>query len=177
MTILHEGYVSVDQEESSFLQYVKSPDFPWFFYYVTPNNVGMVHTFMKRSSDTPDRGIENSQYFPIVEKLFLRTCKDNNIPVKTILRMAFNLTFHEPQKYADIHTDHDFPHKSFIFYIYADHGGDTFLFDTQGNLKETIRAETGKFVVFDGDPHAQGFCAPQGIRMVMVVTFDGGENE
>lgn len=189
MPVLKEGMVTVYPDEGSFLTYVQRDEFPWFFFKVTENYVGMVHTLMHRDDSNtaedgfllpgkePLRGRENSPHLPAAEQLFLRICGDNNITVRKIMRAAFNRTFHEPDDHSDIHKDHRFPHKVFILYIQSLDGGDTLLFDDDGNLTETIRAQDGKFVVFDGDNHAMRFCRPHGTRLVLVITFDGDVNE
>lgn len=189
MPVLSRGRVQLYSGEDSYLGYIISPDFPWFYTAVTGNYGGMVHTLMHRNETcldadgfllpghTPQRGIDNSPHLPAAEQLFLRICGDNNITVRTIYRAAFNRTFHEPAEHSEIHWDHRFPHKVFILYIYMQDGGDTLLFDSDYKLAETITAEGGEYVVFDGDLHAISFCKPHGTRVVMVVTFDGDVNE
>lgn len=188
MGLLKEGTVQLYPEEGGFLTYVQMSEFPWFFSRTTLNYVGMMHTLMHRYEDNLDangylkegekarRGIENSPHLPAAESLFLRICAENSITVRTVYRAAFNRTFHEPDAHSDVHIDHTFPHKVFILYIDARSGGDTLLCDKEGNVKETIKAEDGKFVIFDGDWHANSFCKPHSTRIVFVVTFDGDVN-
>jgi len=89
--------------------------------------------------------------------------------------MSFNLTFSDPSRHGDPHRDHpEFPHKVMIIYLNDFDGGVTYLFDeAQMKVTETITPAKNRFVVFDGDLHAQGFCRPQQHRLVLVATFDG----
>lgn len=189
MPVLKEGMVEVYPDEGAFLTYVQTADFPWFFMRTTLNYVAMCHTLMHRyeenitpegklkEGETPRRGIDNSPHLPAAEALFLRICAENNVVVRKVFRAAFNRTFHEPDAHSDIHVDHHFPHKVFILYVYARDGGDTILCDSEGNVHQTIKAQEGKFAIFDGSWHANTFCKPHGSRVVLIITFDGDVNE
>lgn len=189
MHVLREGKIELYDGESSFLGYIMSGDFAWFYTMSTANYGGMIHTLMHRNEagldangfllpgQQPQRGIENSAHLPAAEQLFFRICGDNNVTVRTIYRASFNRTFHEPHAHSEIHYDHKFPHKIFILYLHAQDGGDTLLFDDDGNLTETITSENLKYVIFDGCAHALSYCKPQGTRVVLAITFDGDVNE
>ena len=188
MGLLREGTVNVYPEEGAFLTYVQSGDFPWFFTRATLNYLVMCHSLMLRyegnldesgnlkESETHRRGVDNSPHLPAAESLFLRICAENNIVVRTVFRAAFNRTFYESDAHSDVHVDHLFPHKVFILYIHSRDGGDTLLCDKDGNVQHEIKAEDGKFVVFDGDWHCNSFCKPRSTRVVLVITFDGDVN-
>lgn len=169
---MREGKVELYDDEKSFIGYVKSNDFPWFHVKATDNFTSMSHLLMMRPEE-PTRGAQNSPHLPAAEQLFLRICGDNGVIIRTIYRIAFNLTFADPSPHGDIHLDHLFPHKNFLLYLNKFDAGDTYIFNDKAEIIETIKAEENKFVFFDGDLHAQGFCRPQQHRILMVVTFDG----
>lgn len=173
--ILKEGIVDFYEGEKSFLGFVKSNIFPWYHLKSTDNFTAMGHIIMMRP-ETQIRGTQNSPHMPAAEELFLRICGDNYVTVEMIHRIAFNLTFADPSPHGDIHLDHLFPHKNFLLYLNEFDGGDTYLFNENAQITETIKQQENKFVFFDGDLHAQGFCKPQQHRIIMVVTFTGEVN-
>lgn len=174
MPVLLEGQAIFNQDEQEFLNFVSSPDFPWYAGMATKNFPCLTHNIMFRT-DEKSEGKPWSPYSDDAKRLFLRLCQTNGIDVRTIYRIAFNLTFADPSKHGDPHNDHaDFPHKVLLVYLTRFDAGETFLFDESGtDIVETIKPAKDKFVVFGGGMHAQGFCRPQQFRMVMVATFDG----
>lgn len=173
MPILLEGRAEFSKEEEGFVSFMTSDSFPWFSLRATENFPGLSHTFYKRT-DTPETGEVWSQHTPAAERIFRRICADNNIALRTIYRMAVNLTFADPSLHGDPHTDHSsFPHKVMLIYLNEFDAGDTWLFDAAGNVEARVKPAIDKFVVFDGGMHANGFCKPQQKRIVFVVTFDG----
>jgi translation initiation factor RLI1 len=49
--------------------------------------------------------------------------------------------------------------------------GNTYIFNEHDEIiKESIQ-DKDKFIVFSGEPHAQGFCAPGEMRIVLAYTF------
>ena len=189
MKVLKEGKIELYSGESSFLGYIMSGDFAWYYTMSTANYGGMIHTLMHRDDSVldssgvllpgkaPQRGIQNSDHYPAAEQLFLRICGDNNVTVRAVYRASFNRTFHEPHEHSEVHYDHRFPHKVFILYLHAQDGGDTLLFDDDGNHIETIKSDNLKYVIFEGCAHAISYCKPQGTRVVLAITFDGDVNE
>lgn len=174
MAILLEGQAEFNQNEQEFLNFVSSPEFPWFAGMATQNFPCLTHNMLLRTNE-PTEGQAWSPYAEDAKKMFLRLCEENGVTVRTIYRLAFNLTFADPSKHGDPHDDHrEFPHKVMLVYLTKFDGGETFLFDETGtDIVEKITPAKDKFVVFEGGMHAQGFCRPQQFRMVMVATFDG----
>lgn len=174
MPVLLQGNANFNDVEEEFLTVVGSSNFPWYVGKATQNFPALTHDLMKRSDEkTP--GIPNSPFYPEAMSMFRRICRDNNIKIETVYRMAFNLTFADPSKHGDPHIDHpNFPHKHLLIYLNKFDNGKTFLLDQNGtDIVEEIEARKDKFVIFDGGWHAQGFCKPQQMRMVFVATFDG----
>lgn len=173
MAILKEGDANFNKEELDFLLTVGSSDFPWYSGMATKNFPSLVHNLLLRT-DKQTEGIPHSFYYKPARAMFDRLCKDNGISVKTVYRMAFNLTFADPSKHGDPHNDHaEFDHKIMLIYLNKFDNGETFLFDDKMNIVDKIVPHMDKFAVFDGGMHAQGFCRPQQRRMVFVATFDG----
>ena len=173
--ILLEGNANIGSGERSFINFLKCDDFPWYYLKATDNFYQMMHIMMSPSTE-PQRGEINSPHARAAEDLFLRICGDYGVLVRTVYRIGVNLTFADPSPHGDIHIDHMFPHKNFILYLNKFDKGNTLLFDKDCNLQQTIYAAEDKFAIFDGDFHAQEFCAPQQSRGVLVVTFDGDVN-
>lgn len=122
----------------------------------------------------PISGKINSNFFEKCSDLFLNVCCQNNIKVNNILRAAINCTYHYPEKMSGIHLDHEgFDHYNFVMYLNNFDLGSTYVFDTDRiTLLKECAADKNKFVIFNGMPHAQGFCAPGQIRRVLVFTFN-----
>lgn len=174
MPILLEGDANFTAQEKGFLDFVASPQFPWYSGMATRNFPCLTHNLILRT----DKNTAGTVYSPCYEdalNIFNRICSDNGINVRTIYRMAFNLTFSDPSKHGDPHNDHaDFSHKIMLVYLTKFDGGETFLFDDAGTtIVQKTKPALDKFVVFDGGMHAQGFCRPQQFRIVLVATFDG----
>ena len=174
MSVLLEGNADFNVEENEILDFVSGSQFPWFAGMATRHFPCLTHNIIFRTDENSE-GKEWSPYYDVAKRLFLRLCERNGIDVRTIYRMAFNLTFADPSKHGDPHNDHaDFPHKVLLVYLNKFDAGETFLFDEAGeSVVERITPAKDKFVVFDGCIHAQGFCRPQQLRMVLVATFDG----
>jgi hypothetical protein len=173
MPVLLEGNVTFTTEEESFISFIAGDSFPWFLTMATKHFPALSHTFYKRT-DTPETGELWSNHTPAAELIFRRICRDNNINLRKIYRMAVNLTFADPSLHGDPHNDHEsFPHKVMLIYLNKFDAGQTWLFDADGNVECTIEPSIDKFVVFEGGMHANGFCKPQQKRIVFVATFDG----
>lgn len=173
MPILLEGNINFSADEEHFISFITGDRFPWYLTMGTQNFPALSHTFYKRT-DTPETGDIWSQHTPAAELIFQRICKDNNIALRKIYRMAVNLTFADPSLHGDPHNDHEsFPHKVMLIYLNKFDAGETWLFDSQGNVEARVQPAMDKFVVFEGGIHANGFCKPQQKRIVFVATFDG----
>lgn len=174
MSVLLEAKCVFTDHETDFLRIVCSNNFPWYAGMATQNFPVLTHDLMKRTEEKT-AGIPNSPFYPDAMQMLRRICRDNNVNLRTVYRMAFNLTFADPSKHGDPHIDHpDFPHKHILIYLNKFEAGETFLMDETGTkVVEAIKPEMDKFVIFDGGWHAQGFCKPQQMRMVFVATFDG----
>ena len=171
-----ENHYSLNDEQRKIIEIIESNVFPYFFNHTTTNKFHQfAHTLMDRDPLLrPITGSINSNFFEKCANMFLEICCQNNIKVNNILRAAINCTYHYSENMGEIHLDHEgFDHYNFIMYLNDFNFGSTYIFDTDRTtlLKECI-AEKNKFVIFNGYPHAQGFCAPGQIRKVLVFTFN-----
>ena len=164
-----------NKEEAELIDFaINSAEFPWYFQESTDKKYMFFgHSFLKRNNDVHGaEGQINSQYYPAFVNIFLKICKENNVKVNSILRGALNATSYLPDKYGNIHIDHDFPHNNFILYLNNFTGAPTYIFNENKELIKTTAVGKNKAVFFSGEPHAQGFCAPHEHRFVLVFTFN-----
>jgi hypothetical protein len=167
-----ENYCTFDEDQRKVLDLTESPNFPYFWNKSTDNYKQFGHVLSYRHpSNTPVEGVSNSIYYEDFKKVFLDICNKNDIKVNAILRSSVNCTYHSSQKIGDIHTDHSFSHNIFIMYVNKFSNGNTYIFNEHDEIiKESIQ-DKDKFIVFSGEPHAQGFCAPGELRIVLAYTF------
>ncbi len=148
--------------------------FPWYYQKTTsPKFMFHGHTLMNRDeSGNPVSGTISSPHYNAALNIFNNFCLITNINYKTIFRASINSTsYHEFDK-CDIHVDHAFEHKNFIFYINDVSKGSTFIYNnTQTEIEDVIVPQKNKGVIWDGRPHTHGCCAPNERRLVLIVTF------
>ena len=168
---IFEIKVFVPNEKSlDVINYIQSPRFPMFFQPTTDDHFQYCHTFMARHDEfLPKEGRVNSEYFPFAKMVFDDFCGQHGIEYKTILRMAFNCTFHSVDL-PDVHTDHEFPHKVLLMYL-NDCGGETLVYNEAGDIKHRVKPEKYKCVYFSGEPHNNLSPEKDVRRMVFVATF------
>lgn len=183
MSIILEKKISLTENETLFFDRIQNDYFPWYYLGnslkkgeyrsdVTSNNLVYTHACLHRHpSQEPVRGVFNSQATEEAENFFMRICRDNNVNVNIVFRIAFNATFYSPDKHDIFHTDHYFEHKIFIFYINKFVKGSTYIKNEKDEIVE-IKAEQHKAVIFDNCDHAQGFCELYQRRLVLVATFN-----
>lgn len=167
-----EGNFRPDEKEQDLFDFVLGNDCPFYYQKTTDNYRGFTHTLMNRNpQNTPEMGVVNSSLYEHFEAIFKKICTQNNLNVSTILRAAINTTSYSSEKHGEIHVDENFEHKNFIFYLNDFTDAPTYIFDRQNNIVKTTDVGKNKFVIFSGEPHAQGFCKPNERRVVLVFTF------
>lgn len=176
--VLVERVQTLTEEDNNLIEFVQSDSFPYFFQTATYELNQFAHTLMRRNKDDlPKRGEINSDLYIHFEELFLRLCGSNGVIVNTILRASINCTSYTPRPHGHIHVDHSkFDHYNFLLYLNDVDGGDTYIFDESDKVVKTVKHEKNKMVIFNGHPHAQGFCSPEQHRFVLVFTFLGEVN-
>jgi hypothetical protein len=145
---------------------------------------GLSHCFIPRYDIFKEEMQVVSPMWEKFSRIFYKYIFENNIKLDKICRAAVNLTDHyQGADRGDAHIDHNFPHKSFLYYINQFDGGNTYLFNEQYDgeniyrydglsVYKEIESKKNKVVCFDGlHYHAQGFCAPNQWRCAMIVTF------
>lgn len=176
-----EAKYQPNKEQQNFIDFLLSNHFPWFWndsIMILDNGnkskyTSLTHCFRKRlDDDRPDWGTPNSEYLQIAESIFWHACMQNNIVPRVIHRSSANLTLPNKDEHTDIHTDHEFPHKNFVFYLNDFTDAPTYVFSDDGKtIVNQSTPEKNKFVVFPGLPHATGFCKENERRVILVVTF------
>jgi len=162
----------ISKEQEEFIDHLLSDDFPLYYGDATENYKTFSHGFLIRNKNKDDNvGIVNSTYWENVHKLFKEICAKYNVEHKIIYRAALNVTTFDRNKMGNLHTDHPFPHKNFIIYLNDFSDGSTYIQDEETKEIIEVKAEKFKAVVFDGLPHAQGFCGNGERRVVLVVTY------
>jgi hypothetical protein len=176
MSFYLETEIMPNLEQQQLLDFILGNEFPWFLTVTTTNYKMFCHELMNRpdieNKNNNIKGRINSYIYQPMEDIFLKLCNKNNIEVNTIFRAAINNTTHYTKKYGDIHDDHYFPHKQFIWYLNDFTDAPTYLFDDEDNLVKTTNVGKNKIVIFDNQRHAQGFCAPNENRIAVVFTFN-----
>jgi len=174
-----EDTVELTDEQIKLCESVCDPytqKLPLFFGYSNSNEngkVGPVFTHYLRLTQPDDKmGIPNSEYMEKFERIFTNYCYKNKIKWDRILRSAINFTTHEPddtQTY--IHTDHNFPHSAWLMYLNDFDGGPTYFYDDDGKIIYKSHPKKYNVVISEGERHSQGYCLPQQMRAVFVVTY------
>ena len=125
---------------------------------------------VQRNSDK--EGVPCSDLWDFFEPIFHRTRKSMNLPFSHVLRASINLTFYSPDIYGNIHKDHyTVDHYNMIMHLSPISQGGTFIFDEDHNILEESSATVWSATSFGGLWHAQGFCAPDETRAVVVITW------
>ena len=183
--MIFQNTVNLTKREQSFIDWVTGPQCPWFCVPSTSEKfMYFVHPLMERNKDKCDapgcivEPFKNN--YDICYGIFKRFCDENNIIVNKVLRAALNNTYYHPQAMADLHMDHPFYHKNFVMYLNEFDNGYTYIFsgnhndpdDADHKLIGTIIPKKNEAVVFNDSRHAQGFCAPNQNRYVLVFTFN-----
>jgi len=174
--MLIENKLFTNFQQQKFLNYVMSPEFPW--YYTTSGTGVMIfaHTLLSRNRIYPYNGDLVSNHWEKAEDIFLSFCEQNKINVKSIYRACFNLTIAQNIEYSNIHVDHHWPHHNFILYL-NDCTGNTLLFDDEENVVKEVSPEVNKVFIFEKQKHSNRFCLPGEARIILVITFDGEQYE
>jgi hypothetical protein len=165
-----KGILDLTEEQKSFIDYILSVDFHWFYQESVYGNMQIAHCLMFRNEyNLPIPGKINSEDYSMSESIFKSFCNQNNIKVNNILRAAINCTFHSSENSVGIHRDHEFDHNVFLMYL-NESSGDTIIYQNGDEIR--IPFEQYKCVVFSGEEHTHEFCAPNQRRVVMAFTFN-----
>jgi hypothetical protein len=173
--MLLENICQLTKPQQDFADYVLGDGFPWYYQWSTGDEYMFFgHSLMHRDPENrPIMGIINSEYYEICYTILRDFCQQNGIQINTVFRAAINNNGYHPDHMNGIHLDHSgFPHKNFIMYLNEFDGGRTYLFDDGHNLIKEVVPKKNRAVVFEGFPHAHGFCRPNQRRVALVFTFN-----
>ena len=168
---LIESKIDPDKDEKGFLDFILGPEFPFYYGMTTKNYNTFIHGILIRSGSDSE-GIpasDKAEYW--VRRIFDKFCIQNNITYNKLLRACVYSTTYNTGLHGDVHVDHSFPHYNFILYVNDDYtNGETYIYFENDLVK--IKPEKYKAIVFNGVPHAQGFCGVGERRVVLVITFN-----
>jgi len=120
--------------------------------------------------------------------ILIKFCIKHNIMVYAIMRGKMNLTFPDPdvdvEETVAAHTDHQFPHYVFLYYV-NDADGDTILYNEKfDNSKrqtltelQRVHPKAGRAILFDGEHIHSPLTPTDGYRVVMNITFIGAQGD
>jgi hypothetical protein len=171
MGVLMRGECNYDEEDTALVKFFIDSSMPFYKCTATKNFPYMGHILMNR--DGQKEGVPHSDLYPFARRLVTNLLERNGVKLRTIYRMAVNLTFSDPSLHGDPHKDHDFPHNNLLIYLNDFDEGYTFIFDDKNTIIDKVTGKKDTFVIFDGCRHAQGFCKPQQTRIALICTFDG----
>ena len=169
-----EKQFDLTEDEQMFVDFLQGSDCPYF---IQPSGYGKgeyvwAHVLMRRDKDNrPVEGEINSHLYEHARNIFLRFCSENGIKPDVVLRACVNATGCSSKPHGFIHVDHSqFHHYNFILYM-NEVGGNTYMFNEKNSVMYEIQPKKNKVAIFEGQPHAQAFCAPGDYRYVLVFTF------
>jgi hypothetical protein len=145
--------------------------FPFFLARSTPNRQALVHTLLMREDMVSKTSRVNSTYFDFFLTIFRDFCIDHNIKVKQLLRASVNYSINYPGLICEPHVDHQFDHCNFLLYLTNCKGGNTIIYDDDGNIIKSIPPEKFKAIIFPGLKHAIEEFEPGESRFIVVFTF------
>ena len=113
-----------------------------------------------------DREGKRNKHYPFFKKILKSILSKHNLKLKTIHRMAINITFNNGfVKEVPLHEDHDFPHKQCLLYLNDSTGTTDIPF-----YNKSITPQTNKAILFESKDHKH-FFPDLGVRVVCVFTF------
>ena len=109
---------------------------------------GFAHLFYDRQNE------HESRYWDFLFPLFL-TIVDN--PNFELLRAKGGLLLNTNSGYNHAHIDADMPHTTTLYYV-NDSDGDTYFFDNDGSVIQTVKPKKGRIVTFNGLTYHSSSC-------------------
>jgi len=172
--LISEMEFDLKPNQKAFLDYVNSNSFPLYLDEATPGYTFFGHVLRRRIDDPFNYGSINSDdnLVQVAESFLYDICKNNNIDINIIYRTAINCITYESEDYGDIHVDHPYDHKVFIYYINSCTRGSTYIFDKEKNITKVVEHKINKGFIFNNSFHAAGFPGKREVRKVLVSTFN-----
>ena len=88
------------------------------------------------------------------------------------IRAGMYLPMLNKPDYNDPHIDADIPHTVILYYV-NDCDGDTYFFDNDNNVVDTVSPKKGRIVVFDGNTIHASSQPSKGVRVTLNLNFHG----
>ena len=101
-------------------------------------------------------------------------CDVAGVRPNSIMRIRAGMylpTLNKPD-YNDPHIDADIPHTVILYYV-NDCDGDTYFFDKNNNVVDTVSPKKGRMVVFDGNTTHASSQPSKGVRVTLNLNFHG----
>jgi len=173
-----------DKETSHIESFLRDPKFPWFlskgFNHYTVDQL----TYNENFSEDRDEfvllthtfyldGSKNSDNYLLSDFIFTRFLERTNVPFKKLIRSKANLQLSKvtDKIHTTPHTDSNNRHIVAIYYA-NDADGDTFFFNSNLEIVNSLTPKKGRFVMFDGSIlHAAGFNKNSNMRINVNFNF------
>lgn len=172
-----ENVVSNELADMIQTELLQSTAFPWYLMHKTlpsenraNDHPYLSHVLMHRTQDG-EPGEIGSMLYDTLLPVFQSTVEQLSLNVKHVMRANLNLTWHSPQTHGAPHRDHECDHYNMIIYLNKFSQGGTYLFDDEDHILDCVPSMYRGASVFGGGKHAQGFCAPDELRLIAVYTF------
>ena len=124
-------------------------EFPWFYQ----------NTLTAGSLDVSALGFNHwlsNENDPEFSELVLKM--QEKVGAKECYRARCDMTLYNPKGYRhDFHTDAKHPHRVCIYYV-NDSDGDTYFFDNDGSVIQTVKPKKGRIVTFNGLTYHSSSC-------------------
>ena len=176
----------VTLEEHEFIQScVLADGFPWFYQGLQTygenipvkllpkvhNASFFCHILLSASPSAEQEGTVNSTHFDFFNNIFQRWLEQHKIDCHFIYRAAVNLVEHVDKEMTVPHTDHLYPHKSWIMYLNTVDSAETVLFDADYNITANIPCKQYEAVTFGGELHSHRYPPKYQRRLAVVFTY------
>ena len=101
-------------------------------------------------------------------------CDTANIDKNSIMRIraGMYLPMLDGPEYNDPHTDTDIPHTVILYYV-NDCDGDTYFFNSDGTVLDTVSPKKGRMVAFNGNTVHASSQPSKGVRVTLNLNFNG----
>jgi hypothetical protein len=173
--LLIEDDIILSSDQKRAIDFLNTPDFPWFLNFTNYEGKGIPDFYFGHITravdkiDDSNNGIINSEFCGPLESIFFDFASKHNISINKIHRSAVNCITYQDEEHSNIHRDHYFEHKVFIYYINKCTKGNTYIFEN--DKKTIVEHKMGKGFIFDGVNHAAGYPNKYECRKVFVLTF------
>ena len=173
-----------DKETSHIENFLRDPKFPWFLSNGFNHYTVDQSTYSKNFLEDRDEfvllthtfyldGLKNSDNYLLSDFIFTKFLERTKIPFEKLVRSKSNLQLARITNkiHTTPHVDSHEKHKVVIYYA-NDTDGDTFFFNSNLEIINSVSPKKGRFIMFDGDIlHAAGFNKNSDMRINVNFNF------